>query len=345
MNNQITQDDVRSLLSGITHLSFSAVRDFLDDPRNFRKRWIDHDWNEKKSMALVEGTAYHAALEAFWDCKLTGKENWPDAVREAISRSVDKEFPQMEVTRKRVAAKDTATYEAAGCRIEVDEVKGKKYCYAVIADQQIKDTVQRHFDKYLQDLPEYTPRFIEVAHVAPIEDAETGEFHAIPLKARIDLVATIGKDLVVIDHKLNHTEPDYNDDGDPIATPAMILQACAYDSLVPSLMQTAGLEPQRPDYFIFDVFSKTSGRRVPVKITLTKADRVLWSRLYRGVITKLALSFAYEDPTLAFLPNPFGMWQQDGWEEFVKDVAFSVENGEERETKKEKAEDYEAYDL
>lgn len=348
MNKAITADDLRNLLSGFTHLSFSAVRDFLDDPRNFRKRWIDHDHDEKKGLPLVEGSAFHAGLETFWNCKKNGVEDFADAVRESIAKSVDMDFPNMEKTRKRIAKKDTEQFQATGCDIEIDQDKnGRDIVYAVLTADQIKSGVIGWFDGYLQDVPEYAPLLVEMAHVAPIVDVESGGFHALPLKARVDLIAekTDTKTLHIIDHKLNSTEPDEDEDGNPIATPAMFLQALSYDSIIDSMLAAYGITDRKIESVIFDVFSKSQKRRVSVEVKLTDADRLLWSRLYKGVTVKLALAFAYEDPTTAFLPNPFGMWQTNGWDEFRKDVSYAAEVGKERETMKEKDADIEAYEL
>ena len=346
--------------TGISHLSFSAVRDYLADRRNFRKRWIDHDWSRKPELALVEGSTFHAGLEIYWGMICAGlMEDTstvkrgividPNEIKHAMTMVATKEYPPSAgAITKRIAKADIPEYEALGCTIEETEhvsTKGRKSTTykAVMTPEAIVEIVLKSIDAYMGERNEtvYTPLAIEQAHVGETFDFETKEAHPFPLKARIDLIARHEGELVVVDHKYMGDDPEEDEDGNLVATPAMQLQAAAYESLAPSLLKELGIEGTI-ETVIFDIFNKKTGRLTQLRLKVTDAHRAAWSRLYSTVQEEIMIAYNGRDFDRAFPPNPDALFNSDGWTEFMRDIEISLA-GQVCEVKP--TEDYEAYEL
>jgi hypothetical protein len=350
--------------TGIAHLSYSAIRDFLVNPRVFKKRWIDHDWNRTPALPLVEGSAFHAGVEMYWGFLMAGTiedtSTHPmetiidrNAIWEAVQRTVEKEYPlntrPEHMLKKRIAKKDVAEYQAAGCVIDEvvkESANGKTttIVYAILTQESIAKDVMENVEAYIneRDTSTYMPKGIEMAVTGLTHDAETGEEHIFPLKAKLDLVAHDNGELVFIDHKYMSQDLGEGEDGEAKIKPAMKLQATAYVSLAPAILKELGIEGE-VNTVIFDIFNKKSGKLTQVRYTVTDTDKVVWSRIFKSVSKKIMQAYNSEDLDCEFLPNPDD-FNSDGWDEFVRDVEMS-QVGEVRVVKPINEEEYEAYEL
>lgn len=339
----------------VNHLSFSAIRQYIEDPRKFRKNYIDCEWDTKKALPLTEGSAYHAALEEYWTLmrdvkRMTAKkkEELLEKMKETAMWSLQKMDAETDWPEKRIAAKDVETYQAMGCEI-IDKPgvtktgKANVTYYAKWNVQASYNDLARYLEHYVEVIEREEPLIVEDALVQLTTDPETGEPHLIPLKCRIDLVVN-NKDGVVVsrDHKLLGQKPQTDEDDIPIATPTMVMQAACYESI---LEQT---DIGRPDHFTFDVMVKN---KTPewhrVKVELTDVDRLAWSRLFKGAYMKMMLSGAFIDPSLMYTPNPFSGFDSDGWDAYMLDMAYLAHTGEERkvESGEEEIEEIKPYEL
>lgn len=352
--------DVSPQETGLSHLSFSAIRDFLKNPRMFRKRWIDHDFDRTPQLALIEGSAFHAALEAYWGQVYAGihldtiskrgiQINFEE-MREFALKKVEMECGANSGLKKRLTKADVPIYEALGCQIEVVESKTKtgrvsKTHYAILTPEAICRPVIDNLAKYLDERDEkvYTPLAIELAATAKTIDPETELEHPFPLKARIDLIARHEGEIVIVDHKYNGDDPEEDEEGNLIPTPAMKLQAGCYESIAPEFLKALGLEG-KVDTVIFDVMNKKSGKISQLKVKVGEKERIMWARVYRGVQHAILLAYAVGDYNTSFLPNPDD-WSPDGWAEFERDVEFSLETGESVRKFEKPTEEYEPVDL
>jgi len=320
----------------VDHLSFSAVRSYIEDARNFRKKYIDYIYDDLTPQALAEGSAYHASLEEYWLAVQMGKED--DLQRgafEAGADTLDARSHQTDWARKRVAKKDIGRYAELGCEIEEQEVGNKKVYYttvnAGIAAQDLKEYLTCYFD----NLPEYEPLFVEGSWKTQTKKFGSDEYHLLPVKGKIDMIALDKKKkTVLVDHKLMGSHPSKDSDGNYIVEPAARLQACCYETMV----ETGILEGvEKIDYFAFDVMVKG---KTPVfhRVTfeLTDADRLAWSMLLDSVIKQLCINSLLSDSGGMFIPNPFHGYIRDGWNEFMLDVQSNLDAGDKLPKKIEK---------
>lgn len=350
--------------TGISHLSYSAVRDFLTNPRLFRKRWIDGDWSRTPQLALVEGSAFHAGLEIYWgqifagllEDKSTFKRGIVIDMAEignAVAVVTEKEYPPTTKPenriKRRIAKKDVAEYEAQGCEIEEKPTltatgKPTSIMYAILTPAMIAKNVLESVEAFIAERNEehYIPKAIEQKHVAQTVDVEKGTEHVFPLKIRTDLLAESEGELVFIDWKYMSTDPEEGDDGEATVSPSMKMQGACYVSAAPSLLKELGIEGEVKTV-IFDIFNKKSGKMTRVRYTPTELDMRAWSRLFRGVGSKVTKAYNSEDFDDEFLPN-LDDWSSDGWDEFMRDVELS-QSGEERAPAAEQKEEYAAYEL
>lgn len=343
-------DHLRALVP-LNHISFSAVRDFLEDPRKFRRRWIDLDFSGPVPFAFAEGSAYHAALETYWEAVREGDRNQQAVLgtaREKALQAIRRDGDRIEWGRERIAKANVEAAKAAGRTIETEtDKRGATIFYAVRDEDALIEATMKRVEAYVADPPPYKPLAVEASIVAEVTDHETKKPYPLPFKGKLDLVHA-GDEILFIDHKLNANEPEPDEEtGELRPTPAMILQAAAYDMLAPALLKTLGKEPRRPDAFIFDIFSKSTGRRVPIRFELTERDRIAWARILRGTILQIAMACAVDSPNTAFLPNPFGMLDDgESWREFCTDIDVELGVAERKvKPKKGTIEDAEAYAL
>lgn len=351
--------DINASDTGLKHLSFSAVRDYLRNPRMFRKRWIDLDFEREPQLPLIEGSAFHAGVEVYWgqvyaglhldSISKRGMQIDLEEMKAHALRRTEMECAKGEPLRKRIAKKDVPNYEGCTIETEVTQTKtGRKseIYYLVMTPEAIAKGIDSALEGYVgqRDHTVYTPLAIELAHTAVTVDPETGKNHPFPLKARVDLIARHEGELVIVDHKYNGDDPEEDEDGNLIATPAMKLQAACYESIAPAFLKELGIEGEIHTV-IFDIMNKKTGKMSQVKITVGEKERVMWARIFRGVQQAILLAYAVGDYNSAFLPNPDD-WSKDGWAEFERDVEFSLDTGESvRKAEKKATEEYEAYDL
>lgn len=351
--------DINASDTGLKHLSFSAIRDYLRNPRLFRKRWIDHDFNSEPVLALIEGSAFHAGVEVYWgqiyagvhlDTKnKRGIQIDVDEMKAHALRKTEMECSKGAALRKRIAKKDLPNYEGCTIDCEITQTKtGRKseIYYLVMTPDAIAKGIDEALERYVEqrDHMVYIPLAIELAHTALTIDPETGKEHPFPLKARVDLIAKHGDELVIVDHKYNGDDPGEDEDGNLIATPAMKLQAACYVSIAPAFLKELGIEGEI-NTVIFDIMNKKTCKMSQVRVEVGEKESVMWARIFRGVQQAILLAYAVGDYNGAFLPNPDD-WSQDGWLEFERDVEFSLSGGEPvRKALNEPSEEYEAYDL
>ena len=351
--------------TGLSHLSFSAVHDYLTDRRTFKKRWIDQDYSRTPKLSLIEGSAFHAALDSYWSqiyaiVHFDHKGNPPgidfDEMFKHANMKADMEFPkgteEKRLLKKRIAKKDIAEYESLGCEIIEEKTEGKRpttIVYAVPTVQSVMKTVLGAVEAYIAERTEafYVPLAIEQSVVAQTKDVETGENHPFPLKARLDLLARVvatGR-LAIVDHKFMATEADVDEDGNPIATPSMKLQAADYVSVAPALLEALGLPAEEVTTVIFDVLNKKTGKLTQVIVEVGETEALMWSRIYKGACYTIMLAYAVGEVECLFPPNPVGVYGDiDGWHEFEADARYCVETGTERKVEKQEKE-YEPLDI
>jgi len=340
--------------TGITHLSFSAVRDYLVDRRNFRKRWIDHDFSQTPELCLIEGSAFHAGVANYWDQIKAGAET-PDieTMRECAKRIIEIEYYKAkEPIKVRIAKADIGEYEKMGCEIEetVKEGKGGRKTTTYKAAHTVESILKGIVDNLAnytveRDQDAYKPELIEQTFIATTKDHETGIDNPWPLKMRIDMVALTNEtNRVIVDHKYNGKDPEVDEEGNAVATPAMILQAAAYVSASHAIKETLGLTEGKLTTVIFDIFNKKTGTMTPVLIETGDKELTAWSRIYTTVQRELWQAYSTGDFDKNFLPNPDAMFNSDGWDEFMKDIDYSLE-GKKRPENENKQDDFEAYDL
>jgi len=329
----------------VDHLSYSAVRDFLEDRRRFKKKWIDLIWDEKKSLPLIEGIAYHAGVAAYWEARKSG-ETSPELLLAAamgeVDFAIDRDKAHVDWKPKKIAQKDVEAWRSLGCEIiDGADSSGRKAVYAVPNAAYVQQDVRTIITQYIADPPDYAPVGTELAHTAFPFDVETKSQHIVPLKAKIDLVSVKDGVVTVVDHKLNAGDPDRDEETGElvIAAPAR-LQAAAYDSIIRDLLAALKIEVKEVR-FVFSVMNKKTTKRTEVPVEITDRDRLAWSRLYHGAIIQMALASAVDDWRLAFLPNPFVQFGNDGWDAFLADLD-EVEPGK---MKKPAADAAEPFDL
>lgn len=352
--------DVKPSDTGITHLSFSAVRDFLKNPRLFRKRWIDLDFDRTPQLPLIEGSAYHAAVEVYWGMIYAGVHLNPkrgihidlDEILMAARRKAEAEYPETaDRIKKRIAKADAAEYESMGCVVtsEAKESKtGRKSTifYAEISIDSIIKGIEKNLIGYMAERDEtaFVPLAIEYGAVAQITDAESGELQVFPLKARVDLIVRLPDDrIAIVDHKYMGDDPAQDDDGNMIATPAMILQAAAYESISTEMLKTLNIEG-KVTTVIFDIMNKKTGKMSQVIVEIGERERRMWSRVFRGVQQAVLIAYAFGDYDSMFLPN-VDDWSDDGWKEFERDIDYTIETGQQIRAFDKPTEDYEPVDL
>ena len=329
----------------VQHLSFSAVRTYLSDARSFKKKYIDHIWDDKTPIAMAEGSAYHAALEYYWQKRIDGTLPKDDSqiitdMKAVAINYLEADYDKILWGERRIAKKDIENYPESDI---VEKKSGNRTNYYVEESPGVLVmALEERLVAYLNDVPEFLPEMVEDSLVVITKDFNTGEDIPVPMKARFDLVGRDNdKKLVIIDHKLMRTAPSRDKDDNYVVEPSWRLQAACYDAMW--FAQTG----KRPDYFIFDVMPKTGEAQLHrVRIEIEDRDRIAWSRLLNGAIIQMALGAAYTDPDVLYLPNPFSGYDQDGWNDFMQDIdADLLFEHEEMMTNSAKDAEYEAVDL
>jgi hypothetical protein len=322
---RFTPAEVASLIP-VDHLSYSAVRDFIEDRRRFKKKWVDLIFDENKPMVFVEGIAYHAALEAYWQARKGGETDMVKlmelATNEAFS-AITRDIPNTEWELIKIAAKEKDRYIKLGCEIvETTDKAGRAAVYAKNSPAVLEDKLRTILTQYISEPPAYDPMAVEISHTVLPKDFETKEPHLVTLKGKIDLVSVKDGKVTVVDHKLVGADPATDEETGELVVPAsMRLQAAAYDTIICDILQANHIDPATPIKFVFDFMNKKTAKRTPVEIELTDEDRLAWSRLYKSVIMQLAFASAVDDWRLAFTPNPFAeSYKMDGWTAFLEDL-------------------------
>lgn len=321
---------------GLPHLSYSSVCDFLRDRREFKKRWIDHDWSRDPELPLLEGSAFHAAVEVYWGARRDGidKDTWIPAAVAAARSSIERDYTDgSKRIEKFIAAREAGAYEQLGCQIDQRTSGNRTLYYALLSVDAIVAGVMESVLSYAEQTADDTRQIIslEIAHTTLTKDAETGEDHIFPLKAKIDQIAARIDPTGVInfrDYKYVSSDLDEDENGNPLITPAMILQASSYMSIAPSILMALGLDISRlSSVFIFEVFNKRTQRLSIVEVPIGRKETIIWSRIFAGVQQDIVEAYSRRDPNLVFIPNPFGAYGKSvGWDEFAKDVELSIQD-------------------
>lgn len=359
MKTTITLDDANIILP---HLSYSAVRDFMCDRRQFRKKWIDHDYSREPDLKLIEGTAFHAGVETYWSQvfemrNFDNRRSIPPKVDTAvisdhILKQIQMDYPDSCARlKKRISKAEVPDYQLKGCAIFEKKTEGRTgrvttTIYAELTIEAIYTSVYEGVLSYIEQRPPefYRPLAIEYSVKGITEDAETGENHKVPLKVRLDLLAeTQETEMVLVDHKYMGDDPDVDEAGNIVVTPSMKLQGTAMVSSAKNILESLGMEGSI-NKVIFDVFNKKTKEMTQVIVEIGRKELVLWSRIYRSVEWHLALAYAAGDFDTFFLPNPDGIYgDMSGWREFETDIEYALA-GEERPKPKDKIE-YDAVEL
>lgn len=279
----------------VAHLSFSAIRCYMTDRQLFFKRHIRFEYGDMGSPSLIEGKAYHKALEVFWGkAKTQGTPNidehdWNEVIAHAMNYLI------------------------------TEAETGKVNFGKTGSVSKSAKTVEQALSFYRQELPHYHPLYIEAMVKTEISDLD-GEIMPIPIKIVYDLVSNPDLDIIeIIDHKLVTT---YSEDN-----PAYELQAAAsfftywfkfgkkpwrmiFDEMKKS--KNADKSPQRRPYIIN--FQSENGDYHPCLYRFLE--------VYRRVVMELAgFPLIGEDGQMKFIPNPFDMMNgEESWEDFCKEV-------------------------
>ena len=329
---RMTKEEMRQHLAanGVDHLSFSAVADYLKDPRLFKRKWIDREFGDALPANMASGRAYHAGLEDWWNAP----EGTPSGERlasafAAVRRTLEEDAAKpggIEWGEVRIAKSAADAYAGMGCEITTRPDKaGKAITYAAMNLGAAAEEVNACVAEYAaQEEAAGTPRpaAVEIKHTELTTDAETGEQQLLPTKGRMDKLdwdPATGT-LTDTDYKLQGDDPETDKEtGLPKVTPAMVIQAACYEPLANAVAVTLiGRMPERVR-FVFDLMNRKAHRRNLVQLELTDTDRVAWARLFRGVAIAVALNCLVDDPAV-FLPNPYAQFNQDGWNAFMQDI-------------------------
>lgn len=279
----------------VSHLSFSAIRCYMADRQLFFKRYIRFEFEDFTSPSMLEGKAYHKALESLWNMVKGGGE-----IGEEHWRFINDVAHQYIVT---VAENGNVDFGKTGS-----------------TDKSLK-VVEQALKFYQNELPEYKPVHIEAKITTECADLN-GEILPIPLKIVYDLVGETEANLEIVDHKLVTTYQD-EDKG-----------SAAFELQAGSSFFTAWAKfGRQPSRMIFDQVKKSknsdgSPQRKPYIINYFDTNgnphpclgRFL--EVYRRVVMELAgLPLVDEAGTMRFIPNPFDMMGgEESWKDFCKEV-------------------------
>jgi len=280
----------------VAHLSFSAIRCYMADRQLFFKRYIRLEFEDFTSPSMLEGKAYHKALESIWNIKKGGgelaDEHWQfvnDIAHEYIVKTAE--------------------------TVNVDFGKTGS------PDKSLK-VVEQALKFYRAEFPEYMPLHIESKITTECADLN-GEILPVPLKIVYDLVTEREGALEIVDHKLVTTYQN-EDEG----SAAFELQAGSSFFIA---WAKFGRQPAR---MIFDQVKKSKNsdgtvQRQPYIIEFFDAngnphpclDRFI--EIYRRVVMELAgLPLVDEAGTMRFIPNPFDMMSgEESWKDFCTEVS------------------------
>lgn len=288
----------------VVHLSFSAIRCYMSDRQLFFKRYIRKEFEDFSSPSMLEGKAYHRALEALWSIQggyASTDEQWNHANNIAHQTIV-----------------------------ELSESSGVDFGKTGSVEKSLK-IVSQALEFYRADCPTYNPIAIEKKVTAECWDLD-GELLPIPLKVVYDLVSVNeAKEVEIIDHKLVSVYHSVEE-----GSAAFELQAGAsfftawhhfgaqpkrmiFDQVKKS--KNSDGSPQRKPYII--EFFDTAGRPHPCLARFIE--------VYRRVVMELAgLPLIDENGAMRFIPNPFDMLGgEESWKDFCNELfspVFSLED-------------------
>lgn len=310
----------------VAHLSYSAIRCWMTDRQKFFKNYIRLEFEDFSSPAMVEGKAYHKALEYFWNGVKTSSapigvllhDSFPDMLNIANDHIVD------------AVEKGNVDFGKTGS-----------------VEKSMK-TVETALGFYRDELPEYHPIAVEAKIKAECADLN-GEILPVMLKSVHDLVSE-GETFDLVDHKL---VTSFEDENAEIGSPVFEIQAgCSFFT---ALAQFG----KKPDRMIFDQLKKSknkdgSPQRKPYIIEFFDTNGnphrclPLFLELYRRVVMELAglPLIDNETNTMRFLPNPFGMFGiEESWLDFCREVLTPGAMAIDIQALKQKAETVEALDI
>ena len=279
----------------VSHLSFSAIRCYMADRQLFFKRYIRLEFEDFTSPSMLEGKAYHKALESIWNHVKQGgvvdDQYWHFVNNIALETIVI------------ASEKGYVDFGKTGS-----------------VDKSIK-TVEQALRFYRAEFPQYYPLHVEAKVTTDCCDLNA-EMLPVPLKIVYDLVGVYDNGLQIVDHKLVTT---YHEESEGSA--AFELQAGA------SFFTAWAKFGQKPARMIFDQVKKSknsdgSPQRKPYIIEFFDGNRaphpclLRFLEIYRRVVMELGgLPLVDEAGTMRFIPNPFDMLGGDeSWNDFCKEV-------------------------
>lgn len=280
----------------VAHLSFSAIRCYMSDRQLFFKRYIRFEFEDFTSPSMLEGKAYHKALESIWNHVKSG-----GVLDDKYWKFVNDIAHQYIVT---VAEAGNVDFGKTGS-----------------TDKSIK-VVEQVLRFYRAELPQYVPVHVESKVTTECADLN-GEILPIPLKIVYDLVANPDLSaLEIVDHKLVTTYKD-EDEG-----------SAAFELQAGSSFFTAWAQfGRQPCRMVFDQLKKSKNsdgtpQRHPYIINFFDDNGnphpclVRFLEVYRRVVMELAgLPLIDEAGTMRFIPNPFDMMSgEESWLDFCKEV-------------------------
>lgn len=281
----------------VAHLSFSAIRCYMTDRQLFYKKHIRLEFSDASTPSMVEGKAYHKALETLW-----GKIKYSN---------------QLELSEQ-----DWNEVVAVGLNHVLTEGESGKVNFGKTGSvSKSAKVVEQALKFYRDELPFYAPGGIECKIKTECFDFN-GEILPIELKIVYDLTSEMGDDIKIIDHKLVTTYTEQDD-----INAAYELQAAA------SFFTYWAKFGKQPTSMIFDQLKKSKNadkspqlKKYEIKFKLQDGSYhpclYRFLEIYKRVVSELAgLPLRDEDGNMKFIPNPFDMLNgEESWEDFCEEV-------------------------
>lgn len=229
----------------VQHVSPSAIKSLMIDQCAFDKSYIRKEYDAQTPIRMVEGSAIHKAIEAYWNDKIAKNPINAEAIERYAKGAQSYIMEQCEKGRVKLNAAEPWDQE--------EELR------AVL--RSIEKTVQYYIDHAEINMLNIIPKFAEYSIITPFINS-AGIAMPLPIKCKMDLICGEVLEAEIIPQVRDHKSCRAYTDKSGFSLDYLIQAVSNYYAI----KATTGIEIKE---LVFDEIKTTQNR-----VALTKADLV-----------------------------------------------------------------------
>lgn len=180
----VSPEHVQDGLLPVRHLSFSAIRSFLQSENMFFKRYVRLEFDVKEKPAMLIGKAAHETIERIYQDKSNGitGENYQDIAQAVLTRMLNeaRKNAQDRLGIKEIDPEQESTIKD---QIEKEAIEWGK----TVTEEKAREQLTFAISNYLANLDNSETISTEIMETVQFTDLE-GQIMPLPLKGIIDRI-------------------------------------------------------------------------------------------------------------------------------------------------------------